>query len=55
MEPVSATAVGAAQYMLVNPDTDTVVVYFSVLENRNAIDNDFSRPLVHMMAELAAE
>ncbi|SJM32652.1 serine hydrolase domain-containing protein [Mesorhizobium delmotii] len=43
------------QYMLANPDTGTVVVYFSVLENASASDPDFSGPLVKMMAELAAE
>lgn len=43
------------QYMLVNPETDTVAVYFSVLENRSASDSDFSTPLGHMMAAVAAE
>ncbi|RWM48391.1 MAG: class C beta-lactamase-related serine hydrolase [Mesorhizobium sp.] len=43
------------QYMLANPDTGTVVVYFSVLENNSAMDSDFTGPLVKMMAELAAQ
>ncbi|MER8725424.1 serine hydrolase [Mesorhizobium sp. M1027] len=43
------------QYMLANPDTGNVVVYFGVLENKSASDPDFSDPLVKMMAELAAE
>ncbi|RWO60794.1 MAG: class C beta-lactamase-related serine hydrolase [Mesorhizobium sp.] len=45
------------QYMLVNPDTGVVVVYFSVLENTGDPDPDpkFQGPLVKMMAELAAE
>ncbi|SJM30104.1 serine hydrolase domain-containing protein [Mesorhizobium delmotii] len=43
------------QFMLANPDTGTVVVYFSVLENKSASDPDFSGPLVKMMADLAAK
>ncbi|TIR08830.1 MAG: serine hydrolase [Mesorhizobium sp.] len=45
------------QYMLANPDTGTVVVYFGVIENTSAPDPDpnFQGPLVKMMAELAAE
>ncbi|OBP77759.1 hypothetical protein BAE42_30580 [Mesorhizobium loti] len=43
------------QYMLANPDTGIVVVYFSVLENRSASDPDFSGPLMKMMAEIAAD
>ncbi|MDX0321823.1 serine hydrolase [Sinorhizobium meliloti] len=42
------------QYMLANPDTGTVVVYFSVLESSSAMDSNFSGPLVKMMAEVAA-
>ncbi|KUM23899.1 hypothetical protein AU467_32595 [Mesorhizobium loti] len=42
------------QFMLANPDTGTVVVYFSVLENASAYDPDFSAPLVKMMGEVAA-
>ena len=38
------------QYMVANPDTDTVVVYFSVLENDIAADSDFSDPLARMTA-----
>ncbi|RWO60799.1 MAG: class A beta-lactamase-related serine hydrolase [Mesorhizobium sp.] len=47
----------AGQYMLANPDTGTVVVYFSVIENTSAPDPDpkFQGPLVKMMAKLAAE
>ncbi|WP_352487605.1 hypothetical protein [Mesorhizobium sp. M0051] len=41
--------------MLANPDTGTVVVYFSVFENKSASDGKFSDPLVEMMANLAAE
>ncbi|MBP2239397.1 CubicO group peptidase (beta-lactamase class C family) [Sinorhizobium kostiense] len=43
------------QFMLANPDTGTVVVYLSVLENRSASDSDFSGPLVKMMSELALQ
>lgn len=43
------------QYMLANPDTGTVVVYLSVLENSSAVDPEFSSPLMRMMGELAAE
>ncbi|MER9250031.1 serine hydrolase [Mesorhizobium sp. M0590] len=43
------------QFMLANPDTGTVVVYFSVLENASAYDPGFSDPLVKMMAEVAAQ
>ena len=43
------------QYLLVNPDTDTAVVYFSVLENRSAWASDFTAPLIRMLAAVAAE
>ncbi|WP_164782296.1 serine hydrolase [Mesorhizobium sp. M7A.F.Ca.CA.001.04.1.1] len=45
------------QFMLANPDTGTVVVYFGVLGNTGDPDPDpnFLVPLVKMMAELAAE
>ncbi|MES0182848.1 beta-lactamase family protein [Mesorhizobium sp. M0025] len=43
------------QFMLANPDTGVVVVYFSVLENKSASDAAFSSDLVKMMSELAAE
>ncbi|WP_287209236.1 serine hydrolase [Mesorhizobium sp.] len=43
------------QYMLVNPETDTAVVYFGVIDNRTADAANFHLPLVHMMAALAAE
>ncbi|RWE19139.1 MAG: class C beta-lactamase-related serine hydrolase [Mesorhizobium sp.] len=43
------------QFMLANPDTGTVVVYFGVLENASAYDPDFSAPLVKMMGEVAAQ
>ncbi|TIS18247.1 MAG: serine hydrolase [Mesorhizobium sp.] len=43
------------QYMLANPDTCTVVVYFSVLENASALDDEFMANLVKMMAEIAAQ
>ncbi|WP_159613976.1 serine hydrolase [Glutamicibacter sp. JC586] len=42
------------QYLLVNPDTDTAVVYFSVLENRTAEDLEFFAPLIEMMDSVAA-
>ncbi|TIS18877.1 MAG: serine hydrolase [Mesorhizobium sp.] len=47
----------AGQYILANPDTGIVVVYFSVLENTGDPDPDpnFQGPLVKMMAKLAAE
>ncbi|MDF3218264.1 hypothetical protein EN962_05100, partial [Mesorhizobium sp. M7A.F.Ca.CA.001.09.2.1] len=47
----------AGQYMLANPDTGIVVVYFGVLENTGDPDPDpnFQGPLVKMMAKLAAE
>ncbi|MER9949493.1 serine hydrolase [Mesorhizobium sp. M0047] len=43
------------QFMLSNPDTGTVVVYLSVLENASAGDPNFSAAMVKMMARLAAE
>jgi CubicO group peptidase (beta-lactamase class C family) len=42
------------QFMLANPDTDTAVVYFSVLENKDAYDPDFYAPLIKTMGEIAA-
>ncbi|MER9793630.1 serine hydrolase domain-containing protein [Mesorhizobium sp. M0213] len=42
------------QFMLANPDTGTVVVYLSVLENKSGTDASFSAALLKMMAELAA-
>jgi CubicO group peptidase (beta-lactamase class C family) len=42
------------QFMLANPDTDTAVVYFSVLENKDAYDPDFYAPLIQTMGEIAA-
>lgn len=41
------------QYLLINPDTGTVVVYFSALENRDPTGAN-NGPLVQMMAEVAA-
>ncbi|WP_457659809.1 serine hydrolase [Sinorhizobium medicae] len=42
------------QYILVNPDTGTEVVYFSVLENESATGGPaFIAPRVTMMADLA--
>ncbi|MFD2054785.1 serine hydrolase domain-containing protein [Mesorhizobium calcicola] len=43
------------QFMLANPDTGTVVVYFSVLENKSASDTNHFTPMVKMMEELAAQ
>lgn len=43
------------QYLLVNHETDTAVVYFSVLEDRTAEDLEFFAPLVEMMAAVAAK
>lgn len=42
------------QFMLANPDTGTAVVYFSVLEDKDAYDPEFYAPLVRMMGEVAA-
>lgn len=42
------------QYMIANPDTGIVVVYFSVLENKSADDPEFFGQLVEMMSEVAA-
>ena len=42
------------QFALANPDTDTAVVYFSVLEDKDAYDPDFYAPLIQTMAEIAA-
>lgn len=42
------------QFMLANPDTGTAVVYFSVLENKDAYDTTFQGAMVKMMAEVAA-
>jgi CubicO group peptidase (beta-lactamase class C family) len=42
------------QFMLANPDTDTSVVYFSVLENKDAYEPDFYAPLIQTMGEVAA-
>lgn len=42
------------QFMLADPDTGTVVVYFSVLENKDAYDPEFYAPLIEMMGDVAA-
>lgn len=42
------------QFALANPDTDTAVVYFSVLENKDAYDPDFYAPMIKAMGEVAA-
>ena len=42
------------QFMLADPDTDTAVVYFSVLENKDAHDPEFYAPLIEAMGDLAA-
>ncbi len=42
------------QFALANPDTDTAVVYFSVLEDKDAYDPDFYAPLIKTMAEIAS-
>jgi CubicO group peptidase (beta-lactamase class C family) len=42
------------QFMLANPDTGTAVVYFSVLENKDAYDTEFQGAMVKMMAGVAA-
>ena len=42
------------QFMLANPDTGTAVVYFSVLENKDAYDTEFQGAMVRMMADVAA-
>lgn len=43
------------QFMLANPETDTAVVYFSVLQNRSGSDSAFSAALTRMMASVAAK
>ncbi|MER8837017.1 serine hydrolase [Mesorhizobium sp. M0909] len=43
------------QYMLANPETGTVVVHFSVLENESRHDSDLRVLLMKMMAAVAAE
>jgi len=42
------------QFALANPDTDTAVVYFSVLEDKDAYDPAFYAPLIQTMGEIAA-
>lgn len=41
------------EYLLVNPQTDTAVVYFSVFENATAIDDDFAVALINMMTAVS--
>ncbi|MER8401996.1 hypothetical protein [Mesorhizobium sp. M1348] len=41
------------QFMLANPDTGTVVVYFGVIENASASDPDFSAELAAQEAAVA--
>ncbi|MER9345211.1 beta-lactamase family protein [Mesorhizobium sp. M0601] len=45
----------AGQYLVANPDIGTVVVYFSVLENKSASDSEFFATLMKMAADLTAE
>jgi CubicO group peptidase (beta-lactamase class C family) len=40
------------QYMLANPDTGVVVVFFSVLENADAYDRDYSAEVIRMAEEV---
>ncbi|MBT7614481.1 MAG: serine hydrolase [Rhodospirillaceae bacterium] len=42
------------QFALANPDTDTAVVYFSVLEDKDASDAAFATSLIRTMGEVAA-
>ncbi len=42
------------QFALANPDTDTAVVYFSVLEDKDAYDPNFYAPMIRTMGEVAA-
>ena len=42
------------QFLLADPDTGTVAVYFSVLENKDGYDPEFYAPLVAMMGDVAA-
>ncbi|MER9606641.1 serine hydrolase [Mesorhizobium sp. M0243] len=43
------------QYLLANPDTGIVVVYMAVFENHSGDSGEFYPPLIHMMADLAAD
>ena len=40
------------QYMLANPDTGVVVVFFSVLENADAFDPAYSAEVIRMAEEI---
>jgi len=40
------------QYMLANPDTGIVVVFFSVLENADAYDREYSAEVIRMAEEI---
>ena len=40
--------------MRANPETGTVAVYFSVLEDKDAYDPQHSAPLIRMLEEVAA-
>ena len=42
------------QFMRANPETGTVAVYFSVLEDKDAYDPQHSAPLIRMLEEVAA-
>jgi CubicO group peptidase (beta-lactamase class C family) len=42
------------QFLLANPDTEMVVVYLSVSENKDASDDYFFDPLIKMMGELTS-
>ncbi len=41
------------QYMLANPDTGVVVVFFSVLENADAYDAAYSAEVIRMAEEIS--
>ena len=43
------------QFMLANPDTGISVSFFSVLQNKDALDLDYSVDIVKMMEKIAEE
>ena len=43
------------QFMLANPDTGVAVSFFSVLENKDAVDVNYQARMVRMMEAVAAE
>jgi len=43
------------QFMLANPDTGISVSFFSVLQNKDALDLDYSVDMVKMMEKISQE